>query len=360
MNPQLLDYIKNQLQAGESQLKIRNDLLANGWSAEDIEQAMPATSPENTPTPQQFSAPAGIDYTNYQASASPNRSGIIIVAIVILFMILSGTAYVFLLKPGSKQVTDPEQAMYDQAQNIAPTPKLSVPPNDSPKTTQAPVAQTKSEIATTSSTTTKKTTNPTPPSASALNSTSTQSNVQKTGNTTDLWPIYDKVAVALNNKDVSAFNAVSYKQVAPEEAPLFIQMAPFLAEIVPVKSDYVIKWQDDRQAIYATNLKREDDTNFYRYKQSVIMFVKKDGVWKVLIDSPDRGWSIMKSGTTETPAQIEQSLKALTLDSDKDGLTDKVESCTTGDSRCIKSDPNKRDTNGNGLWDGIEAEMNDN
>ena len=48
-NLQIVDFIKRQLQAGESKEKIRNDLLSNGWTNGDINEAMGASTSENMP-----------------------------------------------------------------------------------------------------------------------------------------------------------------------------------------------------------------------------------------------------------------------------------------------------------------------
>lgn len=64
------------------------------------------------------------------------------------------------------------------------------------------------------------------------------------------------------------------------------------------------------------------------------------------------GGSIPKSWGVEG----ENTLKAMISDSDKDGRTDYDELCKgamEANPNCVKTDPNKRDTNDNGWWDGI-------
>lgn len=188
----------------------------------------------------------------------------------------------------------------------------------------------------------------------------TKTNSSTTSN--DLWTIYDKINLALKNKDSVLFNTYSYKQVTPDQKSQFDSIAPYLytQSLSLDKNNYVNKWQDDKQAIYSTNPQKNDDAEVYGYKQGIIMFINENGSWKVLLDSPERGWNVVKKGTNETATQIEKELQAMMLDSDKDGLTDREETCTGAqqyDPKCIKTDPNKRDTNGNGWWDGIEANM---
>ena len=56
----------------------------------------------------------------------------------------------------------------------------------------------------------------------------------------------------------------------------------------------------------------------------------------------------------------ELSSVAALVDSDEDGIVDKDEKCEGAaqyDPRCTKTDPNKKDTDGNGWWDGIDAQL---
>ncbi|MFN7088764.1 MAG: hypothetical protein ACK4NX_03050, partial [Candidatus Paceibacteria bacterium] len=62
INQQLLDYIEQQLQQGVSQEQIKSSLMANGWQAQDIEEAFafiqnPA-SQVSTPTKTIISLPS--------------------------------------------------------------------------------------------------------------------------------------------------------------------------------------------------------------------------------------------------------------------------------------------------------------
>ena len=181
-----------------------------------------------------------------------------------------------------------------------------------------------------------------------------------TNSNIDLWTIFDKSVEALKNKDATAFNTVSYKQVTSVQKLQFAQMVSFLyADSIKInKSDYVNKWQDDKQAIYSTNPVKTDDAQSYGYTQGSIMFINDKGTWKILSENPSKGWSISKNATNKPAAQIEKDLQTMMLDSDKDGITDMDEACTGAqqyNSKCVKTDPGNRDTNGNGLWDGIDV-----
>lgn len=187
-------------------------------------------------------------------------------------------------------------------------------------------------------------------------------------NDDDLWLIFDKRQEALKNKDVVAYNMVLYKPILSNEVVQFNQTADLAYDIGTKlnKADFVNKWQDDRQAIYSTNPKNIETADVYAYEQTYILFIKTGGLWKILPEVY-KSWSVSKLGTyltttqAEENSQAEEKLQAKMLDSDKDGLKDFYETCDAGVSSysasCVKTDPNDRDTNGNGWWDGIEEKM---
>ena len=196
-------------------------------------------------------------------------------------------------------------------------------------------------------------------SAPVVNQTQT---TKTTGTVTDPWTALNKLNTALKNSDIAGYNSISYKSVPSSMAAQFSKMAPFLYSQSSNlnETDFINKWQDDKQAIYSTAPKKDDTVDSYGYTQSLVFFIKgQDGSWKVLSVNPQKGWSVSKKGTNETAAQVEQDLQKMMLDSDRDGITDMDETCGGAqqyNSKCVKTDPNKRDTNGNGLWDGIEAQ----
>lgn len=315
INIEIIEYIKRQLQMGDTQEKIRSDLLANGWTEADINEAMISLVPQNIPIMAQSNE-----------IKSPRKISSITSIIVILVLIV-GTIFTYkiykdktdLITTDSTEKVNTEMAFENNNVEVVPIDNINKVDN--------------------------------------LENSSNSSLVSS-----DLWTIYDKMTLALKNKDIKSFNTVSYTQVAPDEASQFNQIAPFLHDqnLKTVKSNYINKWQDEKQAIYSTNPQKDDNTEAYRYKQGIVMFINKDGSWKVLSSSSEIGWNVLKKGTNNTAAQIEKELQAMLLDSDKDGLTDQDEICGGAkqyDTKCIKTDPNKRDTDGNGWWDGIEEAL---
>lgn len=122
------------------------------------------------------------------------------------------------------------------------------------------------------------------------------------------------------------------------------------------KADYTIVWSDSKQTILSTPFYRADaGEEIASYLHGVIFFVKStDGSIKLLSFNPARGIFLPKTATS-TKAEIDKKLKDAVIDLDKDGMEDQVESCIRTDVACTKTNPQKRDTDGDGFWDGVEA-----
>ena len=57
--------------------------------------------------------------------------------------------------------------------------------------------------------------------------------------------------------------------------------------------------------------------------------------------------------------EVDTRLIIYTEDKDKDGIADYIEECIPADIKdtCVPTNPKIRDTDGDGLWDGVEALM---
>ena len=123
------------------------------------------------------------------------------------------------------------------------------------------------------------------------------------------------------------------------------------------KSKFIHVWSDDRQIILATDFWFEEDRAIIGRFRSIIFFIRDDSnKLKLLSFSPAQG--IINSKGTASKEELEDRLIGYTEDSDNDGLADYKEECIAAavtSEACEKTNPNDRDTNANGLWDGIEA-----
>ena len=125
------------------------------------------------------------------------------------------------------------------------------------------------------------------------------------------------------------------------------------------KEDFTNIWNDEKQIILSTDFEvKEDDISISRTR-SIIFFIKDGaGDLRMLSFSPSKG-AVAGKDTTASRQEIDDRLIIYTEDKDQDGISDYQEQCldTKEGEICIKTDPKIRDTNGNGLWDGVEALM---
>lgn len=124
------------------------------------------------------------------------------------------------------------------------------------------------------------------------------------------------------------------------------------------KEEFKNVWYDERQIILSTDFWTENSTEMGAYGRfrAIIFFIKDEsGSWKMLSFSPFKGSIATKK---EFGEKAEAEVKLQSDDSDMDGVSDYEEKCLDKNRpNCTKTDPNKRDTDGDGLWDGVEALM---
>jgi len=116
-------------------------------------------------------------------------------------------------------------------------------------------------------------------------------------------------------------------------------------------------WYDAKQIILSTNFQRQDfGTTTVGYNRSIIYFTRDTaGNPKLLSFNPDDGVIISRQDLDD--AEIDRRIKSMTRDSDEDGVVDDIENCVgyAVEKDCpTKSNPTKKDTDGDGWWDGVE------
>jgi hypothetical protein len=174
---------------------------------------------------------------------------------------------------------------------------------------------------------------------------------------------------ALKNHDVSGLKTYSYKvsdtcQNTASTTECFARMdtaAGMVAQFFANKAAFTNVWFDNKQTILSTDYKLEDATTSPTASENrSIMFFARDnsGHLKVIYFSQPYDsivWTKIGGATDEN--QVVLALKNMIIDSDSDGLTDQTENCTflgVDPATCVKTDPNKRDTNKDGWWDSTE------
>jgi hypothetical protein len=131
------------------------------------------------------------------------------------------------------------------------------------------------------------------------------------------------------------------------------------------KEYFTYTWSDNKQIVLATDWSIGTEGDFATRMRAIIYFViDQSGNIKLLSFKPAQGTFISKYDKDASGNPVKLSDKELndrlikfTEDKDQDGIEDFIETCSgiSDTSACIKTDPTKRDTNGNGFWDGLEA-----
>ena len=121
------------------------------------------------------------------------------------------------------------------------------------------------------------------------------------------------------------------------------------------KEDFTNVWSDEKQIILSTDfwLESSEDMDQYGRFRSIIFFVKSETGWKLLSFSPTKGGATNKGAASQE--EIDARLIRYTEDKDEDG----AEECIPAETKdtCVATNPKIRDTDGDGLWDGVEALM---
>ncbi len=330
----LLNFVKLQVENGVSRDLVVDVLLQNGWRITDINNAYSEVNrmvaPKNVSSPLTPITPRSDEQFNQNGFTpkQPKQGSSIIMKIVVFIIILifvGGSGLFVYLKFFNGNISKLLGGfMEQQVANEVLIPLEST----------SPVASIENS--------------PKPPVAN-----------QSSNISSDPLLAYDKFIKSLKDGNVGEYNKYSYFGLSKEEEGQFkfaSAMVYGMANINP--KSLVIKWEDDKQAIYMTEIKKSDDLQFYRYEQSRVVLVKDSEQWKVLESIIARGWNVSK---TITQTEADKMLQGMSLDTDQDGITDKDELCAdtkSADPKCVKTDPKKRDTDGNGYWDGVDAIRN--
>jgi len=116
INPQLLDYIKQQLQQGINKEQIRSSLMISGWQAQDVEEAF-ASIGTATQTQQNV----------IPITKSPMKMWKIIGGSLLGLIVIGGGIYFFTRKPAAPETKTAVQNNQSQQQPASATPSLPQP-----------------------------------------------------------------------------------------------------------------------------------------------------------------------------------------------------------------------------------------
>lgn len=180
------------------------------------------------------------------------------------------------------------------------------------------------------------------------------------------WALFQKYLEYNKDQNLEGVKSVVYKVAAVCNDPKTLidckarMGAAYSYGSTLKKEDFTNIWSDEKQIILSTDFEVEEDDVSIGRTRSIIFFVKDEaGDLKMLSFSPSKG-AVASKDTAASRQEIDDRLIIYTEDKDQDGIADYHEQCldATTEEVCIKTDPKLRDTNGNGLWDGVETLIN--
>ncbi len=176
------------------------------------------------------------------------------------------------------------------------------------------------------------------------------------------WEVFQKYITFAKNHDLEGIKTLSYQiSETCKDKNLEKQCFALMDNVYQIgsnlkESNYVNKWSDGKQIIISTNPVKKTEGDNVGYQQGFIIFTKDNsGNLKLLGLDPYKSVYLSKKDFSAT--ELETRLKAMLADSDKDGLYDEEENCSGiySNPKCIKTNPNKRDSDGDGWWDRINS-----
>ncbi|MFH1473182.1 MAG: hypothetical protein ABIF06_02115 [bacterium] len=178
------------------------------------------------------------------------------------------------------------------------------------------------------------------------------------------WNIFQGYLRGAHEHDLPGIRVLSHQisdtcnDPAQEETCYYLMDSVYTLGSSFEKNVFTHIWSDEKQIILATDYKQVDDeqAEVRGLTRAMLYFtLDKNGNPKVLSFNNISGVFLRKTELDDEV--INTRLQEMVADTDEDGLSDEAELClsTNFSSReCVKSDPEIRDTNGDGWWDGIE------
>lgn len=175
------------------------------------------------------------------------------------------------------------------------------------------------------------------------------------------WDTFERYMKAAKAHDLETLKTLSH-QISPAcadpakrtECNALMDSAYAYAE--PLKEEqFKTIWADSKQIILLGNytIEGEETSPGAGMFRPVLYFTRSGDAIKLLAMNPSDGAIIVDEDMTF--AEKKARLLELVKDSDEDGIADKKEECIDEDAECEKTNPQRRDTDGDGWWDGIEA-----
>lgn len=197
-----------------------------------------------------------------------------------------------------------------------------------------------------------------------VNNTSKQNSAgNKTQQSRDLWSTFSLYLARAQDHDIQGVGELSFTLSDVCKDPktkneCYKKMDTVYGVGSALKQeDFTHIVEDGKQGILSTDIRRLDTTSALVAIKQVIYFTKDaKGNPKLLALNPNEMWQIARN-TASTTAELEAKLQSLIRDTDEDGVSDELENCIYPDNilqvSCKKTNPQKKDSIGDGWFDGI-------
>jgi len=177
------------------------------------------------------------------------------------------------------------------------------------------------------------------------------------------WKALTEYLAGLKARDIEGVKNLSHQQSdicmdKTKQAECFKLMdSAYLIGSQLKQESYVNRAEDAKQLILTSNIEKDSmGTTTVGLVRGQVVFTKTlTGQYKIL--SFDLGKGLYRTSTSTPVEEVYKNLESAVVDTDKDGLFDQEEECF-GDFAypgCVKTDPKKNDTDGDGWWDGVEV-----
>lgn len=189
------------------------------------------------------------------------------------------------------------------------------------------------------------------------------------------WQVLQKYLKAAKDHDIDELSSLSYQlsdscKKEKEDESMKKDCEAKMDNVSNIGSTFTKDgienvWSDKKQILLSTSwVDIENETLVGRFRSIVYFVIDENGNIKILSFKPAQGSFVNKVIKEEgkedvilSQKEIQSKLEEATHDKDMDGIEDYLEVCgDPGTAKdCVKTDPKKRDTDGNGYWDGVQT-----
>lgn len=175
------------------------------------------------------------------------------------------------------------------------------------------------------------------------------------------FAVFDEYLAAAKAHDLEKLSALSYQlsETCKDESKrkdceaLMDNVAYFGTAFS--RENMKVFGRDRKQIILAGEFQEILEGDVPSITRPIIYFVREDDAVKLLSFNPFQGAFFFRGDAATST--VSERLWASIADSDNDSLPDKTENCEDNESGpdCVKTNPSKKDSDGDGWWDSIEA-----